>query len=163
MTRNSWDFFFFFNFPNFRSMTAFSLDHGEDYFLSFLSTKRFLTAQSIIRLIIKFHCNPFEDQLVYVNLIIKMTWSSFDAMRFFSFLYLFIHPYFDHYKLPKSRLNFKTVELKKEIICWCSPLTGAAKTQVVTVGSTNSFGTKMALLLQNECRAPKFSQSLGSQ
>ena len=30
-------FFFFFNFPNFRSMTAFSLDHGEDYFLSFLS------------------------------------------------------------------------------------------------------------------------------
>lgn len=27
---------FFFNFPNFRSMTAFSLDHGEDYFLSLL-------------------------------------------------------------------------------------------------------------------------------
>ena len=30
-------FFFFFNFPNFRSMTAFSIDHGEDHFLSLLS------------------------------------------------------------------------------------------------------------------------------
>ena len=30
-------YFFFLNFPNFRSMTAFSLDHGEDCFLSFIS------------------------------------------------------------------------------------------------------------------------------
>lgn len=42
-------------------------------------------------------------------------------------------------------------------------LTGAAKTQVVTVAAPTPLATKMAFLLQSECRAPKFSQSRGSQ